>query len=179
MSVEYRPQFLTDRENKRINLSSVVLDRLPNLYEFPHIGHDDLTVLANPTSFDELLENKRGFQEYKVVLKRKPEVQKSLDRNLQMSAQLGYSPLETYLDMYLKKEQFLLTLNRFPYNVPDDTRHLIAWYRANTTAVDLSQFLADKFDEYTIGENDFVFYRNLPTRMSVPDIDHLHILVRR
>lgn len=179
MSVESRQKLIPELENRSNDLYPVVLDRLPNLYQPPNISNSDQTVFASPQSFDELLKKQRDFQEYKVVLKRKPEVQQSLDMNQEISRKLGFSPIETYLEKYLQKEKFLLTLNRFPYNVPEDTKHLIAWYRGNTPPSDLSQFLASKFSEYTIGEDDFVFYRNLPTRMSVPRFDHLQILVRK
>jgi hypothetical protein len=179
MSVEQRVEFNHQAEIVSPELMCTILHRLPALYDVPIITRDDQKVIEQPKSFDEIFSHQKEFQDYKAVLRRGSQLQESLTNNIEIINKLDINPLETYINAYLSVNSILLARNNYPYEIPSDTRHLLAWYKDGTPPEKIAEYLSKKFTQYRVGTNDFVIYKNISTRRSVPTIDHLQILVRR
>jgi Protein of unknown function (DUF3605) len=74
-----------------------------------------------------------------------------------------------------------LVKNDYPYFVQDGIEHWVLWkLHANITSDDVDQALSDLRSTY--GKDDIVdciWWENPPSLKSLPDINHIHILVRR
>lgn len=68
-----------------------------------------------------------------------------------------------------------ITLNKFPYHWNDDIEHYVFWSVNTLSDEEITRQIEEIFPSKTF---DWVYFINPPSKQSVPDIFHAHILVQ-
>jgi hypothetical protein len=84
-------------------------------------------------------------------------------------------------DLSEKKPMMVLLPNDFPYFVESGIEHWVLWkLQCNITQDDVDHAVQELKDKYHHGDEiETIWWENPQALKSLPDIDHIHILVRR
>jgi hypothetical protein len=90
---------------------------------------------------------------------------------------------------FLNTSDYWVQVNDWPYALPQDVTHLTAWSRIALTRDPESGYLASESE--MVVENfiqryftdspkswEILWFKNPPVAQSIPDLEHIHILVR-
>ena len=121
-------------------------------------------------SFDDIYAARRDLQNYRVLFLKNPNPSTNIKKDPEFVSKVEEA---------LTNETLFIMRTGKPYNLPPDTSHLVFWYRDSVDNKRKAMFLADFFIREGLGETDFVIVSSLKSRSSVPDIDHVHVFVRK
>jgi Protein of unknown function (DUF3605) len=79
----------------------------------------------------------------------------------------------------IKEPKKVLVLNDFPYYNAPGIQHYILWKIASDVTDDEIDEAGQELRDQWVGVCDVLHWKNPPHLKSVPDIDHVHILVHR
>lgn len=100
--------------------------------------------------------------------------------------------------------KFIITENKFPYNIADNLIHLVVWINPlfDATIADIKQYLDSAFGASSLANTStsalnasttnaskttttdkapvkYVLYKNLPAHASIDNVDHYHLFIPR
>lgn len=73
-----------------------------------------------------------------------------------------------------ENKKFIITRNKFPYDVAENVEHLVVWLNPlfDATEEEIRDYLGEKLDDY-------IMYENKPGHRSVSDLKHYQLFVKK
>ena len=111
------------------------------------------------------------------------ETQLAYEQHRQTLATQGITIKDYIISKYFKCPKSIergwnIVPNNFPLHLSPDIQHLVIWMSpqkqfSDTNIVDIiEKYMAEK------QHHEYIYYRNIPERRSIPTIDHMQIFVR-
>ena len=127
--------------------------------------------LLAAASFDEILALREDIQNFHLGLRR-PEGSMRFSEE-QTNKYVGY--IKTALEV----APLAIIPPTIPYLLPEDTKHLILWFRSGVTIPQRANYLANYCIDQKLTSEDIIIVSSLLSRRSVEKIDHSHLLLRK
>jgi len=86
---------------------------------------------------------------------------------------IGDKLKELFSNLY-KDRSWIITKNKFPYDIDDQVVHLLIWLNPNKTP---SEQEIRKYLHQLVGD-DYIMFKNTLDKKSIPSVDHFHLFVK-
>lgn len=171
----------TGPEVKKIALYESILREIPEESPFYLEEYTFPAPALKVQTFDELYQLRKDLQAFRILFSRHPLVQQSYKEMQELLAKTAFNG-DTIFDALVRHTlaQLPVTLDdtQFPYDLPEGTLHRILWYRTDVTKEQKAEYLADIFFDEGVENRDFIIVSSLPSRRTVPQFAHEHVLIR-
>mgnify|MGYP001189693280 CR=1 FL=1 len=77
----------------------------------------------------------------------------------------------------LKENDFAYTQNSFPYETEKNIKHDIIWSKRDLSEADIREIIIKHNQNMDI-EKDCVYFINIKSNQSIPDITHAHVFIK-